>query len=83
MFVKETYDAKQFAKNVDLAVSILREVVETMGLKNLCVSRVGNGLDSIPWKVIEKIFRTCFAKGRFTICICNGMKFKYFCKNLN
>ena len=72
MFVKETYNAKQFSKNVELAVSTFREAVETMGLKNFSVLRVGNGLDSIRWKVIEQILRTYFGKGRYTICICNS-----------
>ena len=53
-------------------MSILREAVETISLKTFSVSRIGNGLDSIPWKVIEQIFRTYFGKGGYTICVCNG-----------
>ena len=53
-------------------MSILREAVETISLKTFSVSRIGNGLDSIPWKVIEQIFRTYFWKGGYTICVCNG-----------
>ena len=72
LFVKETYDAKVYAKNIELAISTLREAMESMNLKSISVSRKGNGLDSVPWNVIEQIIRTYFNNGGFEICICNG-----------
>ena len=72
LFIKETYDSKIFAKNIELAVSTLQGAMESMNLKTISVSRIGNGLDNVPWNVIEKIFRTYFSDGSFEICICNG-----------
>ena len=58
LFIKENYDSKTFAKNIESAVITLREAMEGMKVKTLSLSREGNEFDKMPWTIIENIFRT-------------------------
>ena len=70
--IKENYDSKTFAKNIESAVITLREAMEGMKVKTLSLSREGNGFDKMPWTIIENIFRTHFGKGGYEITVCTG-----------
>ena len=72
LFIKETFDAKVFAKNIEKAVSTLREAMEAASIKSISISREGNGFDKMSWSIIERIFRTHFGKGDFKITVCTG-----------
>ena len=63
LFIKETFDAKVFAKNIEKAISTLREVMQAACIKSISISPEGNGFDKMSWSIIERIFRTYFGKG--------------------
>ena len=72
LFIKETFDAKVFAKNIEKAISTLREAMEAASIESISISREGNGFDKMSWSIIERIFRTHFGKGNFKITVCSG-----------
>ena len=72
LFIKETFDPKVFAKNIEKAISTLREAMQAASIKSISISREGNGFDKMSWFIIERIFRTYFGKGDFKITVCTG-----------
>lgn len=72
LYIKEKFDSKVFAKNIENAVNTLREALESTKNNSFSISREGNGFDKFPWAVIEKMFRTHFGKGGFRITVCTG-----------
>ena len=73
LFIKETFDAKLFTKNIETAIITLREAMETPSIKTIIsISREGNGFDKLSWSLIERIFITHFGKGDFEITVCTG-----------
>ena len=72
LFIKETFDAKVFAKNIEKAISKLREAMEAAIIKSISISREGNGFDKMSWSIIERIFRTHFGKSDFKITVGTG-----------
>ena len=72
LYIKEKFDSKVYAKNIELAVITLKEVLESAKQKSFSISREGNGFDKFPWSIIEKIFRTHFGKGGYQITVGTG-----------
>ena len=72
LFIKETFNSKVYAKNIETAVVTLKGAMDSMELKTVSLSREGNGFDKMPWSVIESIFKTHFGKGGYVITVCTG-----------
>ena len=72
LYIKQKFDSKVFAKNIEIAVITLREALELTKTKSFSLSREGNGFDKLPWTIIERIFRTHFGKGGYEITVCTG-----------
>ena len=72
LVIKNTYDEQPYLKNTIDTVSNLKEVTEFLKIKSVNVSKIGNGLDRIPWQSIEAGFRETFAESETAIRVCTG-----------
>jgi hypothetical protein len=72
LYVKEKFDSKIFARNIETAVITLKEALELTKTKTFSLSQQGNGFDKLPWSIIERIFRTHFGHRGYEITVCTG-----------
>ena len=50
----------------------LKEAMDTLNVKTCSVSKIGNGLDRLPWSSIEKICRSNFGGSGCIVNICTN-----------
>lgn len=72
LIVKLTFDSRSYITHISDALLGLKHAMDALKIKTASISRVGNGLDQIPWHNIEELLRKTFGKTDYKITICYG-----------
>ena len=72
LIIKQTFDSKPYLQDIIASIHGLKVAMDSLKIKTVSISRIGNGFNQISWPTVESELRAVFGGGDYTITVCYG-----------